>query len=129
MSIVLITLAASLLESGQLDEAETHYREALAITTDPSCVATCTGNLAGWALDREQWPEAERLARHGLKLAEELGRKELIAADCQYLAKALARQNRGGEGRCHAERAVAIFTELRSPDLADALAVLAECQS
>jgi len=37
------------------------------------------------------------------------------------------RQGRGGEGRRHAERAVAIFNELRSPKLAEAQPVLEEC--
>jgi tetratricopeptide (TPR) repeat protein len=131
VAIGLSDLADALRLSGQLDEAETHYREALAIATalpDLSGVATYTGNLAELALDREQWAEAERLARQALRLADELGRKELIASDSYRLAKALARQSRGGEGRSHAERAVAIFTELRSPDLAEAQAVLAECQ-
>ena len=81
------------------------------------------------ALDRQQWPEAERLAREALDLALALGRKELIASDCWRLAQALARQGRGAEGRCHAERAVAIFTKLRSPELAKAQAALAECLS
>ncbi|WP_295456306.1 hypothetical protein [uncultured Thiodictyon sp.] len=53
----------------------------------------------------------------------------MIASDCRRLAKALARQGRGAEGRCHAERAVAICTELRHPDLAGAVATLAECQA
>jgi tetratricopeptide (TPR) repeat protein len=126
------SLAEMLRESGQLDEAETHYLEALAIAKalpNPEGVSNHTGNLAELALDREQWPEAERLAREALKLAEELGRKELIASDCSRLAKALARQGRGGEGRCHAERAVAIFTELRSPELNRAQAALDECLS
>ncbi|MHC4180213.1 MAG: tetratricopeptide repeat protein, partial [Planctomycetota bacterium] len=112
------------------DEAETHYREALAMAKGlpyPDGVATFTGNLAALALDREQWPEAERLAREALKLSEGIGRKELIAEDSAHLAKALARQGRGAEGRGHAERAVAIYSELRSPDLARAQAALDEC--
>jgi tetratricopeptide (TPR) repeat protein len=123
-------LAIALHGSGQLDEAETHCREALAIakTVDyQEGVTAYTGRLAEFALGREQWPEAERLAREALKLAEAIGRKEAIAADCGHLAKALARQGRGAEGRCHAERAVAIFTDLRSPRLAEAQAVLNEC--
>ena len=96
---------------------------------DPEGVATYTGNLAELALDRGHWQEAETLAREALSLSEPLGRKELIAEDCHRLANALARQGRGPEGRCHAERAVAIYTELRHPDLAAAQATLDECRS
>jgi tetratricopeptide (TPR) repeat protein len=131
-AIVLNSLAQVLRESGQLDEAEIYCREALVIAKglpDPEGVAIYTGSLAELALDREQWPEAERLSREALNLAEEVGRKELIAYDCWLLAKALARQGRGVEGRCHAERAVVIFTELRSPDLIKAQAALDECLS
>ena len=81
------------------------------------------------AEQRRQREEAERLAREALTLSEPLGCKELIAADCRRFAEALARQGRGAEGRCHAERAVALFSELRSPDLAEAQATLAECRS
>ncbi|HKH44880.1 MAG TPA: tetratricopeptide repeat protein [Thermoanaerobaculia bacterium] len=123
-------LAGVLRESGQLDEAEAHLREALAmakILPDPEVVAFCTGNLAELALERKQWQEAELLSREALKLSEEVGRKELIASDCWRLAKALARQGGGAEGRRHAERAVAIFTKLRSPKVVEAQAALNEC--
>ncbi len=126
------SLADAMRSDGQYDEAEGYYREALAITRDlpdPEGVAVCTGKLAALALNREDWPAAERLAREALALAEPLGRKQMIAALCQWLAKALTRQGRGAEGRCHAERAVALFTELRSPDLAEAQATLAECRT
>jgi tetratricopeptide (TPR) repeat protein len=126
------SLAEALRQSSQFDEAESNYREALAIAKGlsyPEGVTNCTGNLAELALDREQWPEAEHLAREALKLAEEVGRKELIANDCRILAKALAQQGRGAEGHCHAERAVAIYTELRSPILIEAQAALDECLS
>jgi len=116
---------------GQINEAETHCREALAMAkalSDPDIVACFTGHLAKLALARKQWPEGERLAREALKLAEELGGKVFIASSCRFLAKALARQGRGAEGRCHAERAVTIFAALRSKVLAEAQAVLAECQ-
>ena len=85
-------------------------------------------NLAELALDREQWQDAEGLARDALLLAEKVGHKEPIASHCMRLAKALARQNRPSEGLHHALRAVATFTELRSLDLAEAQAVLAEYQ-
>ncbi|MDS4032016.1 MAG: tetratricopeptide repeat protein [Candidatus Contendobacter sp.] len=117
---------------GRIDEAETHCREALAMAKalpDRECIAAFTGHLAELALDRQQWPDAESLAREALKLAEALGNKEMIAYSCWRLAKALARQGRGAEGRCHAERAVAIFAELRSKELAEAQAMLAECQA
>jgi tetratricopeptide (TPR) repeat protein len=130
VSIDLNALANALRLQGLLDEAETYFREALAIAKDVGYlegVANFTGSLAALALDRKQWPEAERLASEALKLDEEIGRKELIALDCGRLAKALVRQRRGGEGIDHAERAVAIYTELRSPDLAWAQAVLNEC--
>jgi tetratricopeptide (TPR) repeat protein len=123
-------LARVLREAGQLNEAETYDRQALAIdkaSSDLEGIAFCTGSLAELALDREKWAEAERLSREALKLAEEINHNYLIAFDCWKLAKALARQGRGSEGRCHAERAVAIFTELRSPELIEAQAALAEC--
>jgi hypothetical protein len=87
------------------------------------------GHLAELALVREQWTEAESLSREALKLAEEVGHKPLVAYDCWRLAKALARQGRGAEGRSHAERAVAMFTELRSSKLAEAQALLEECSA
>ncbi|MDG4606779.1 MAG: tetratricopeptide repeat protein, partial [Candidatus Contendobacter sp.] len=125
-------VANTLRNLGQIDEAETHCREALAMAktlSNPDGVACFTGYLAELALAREQWPEGERLAREALKLAEELGGKVFIASSCRFLAKALARQGRGAEGCCHAERAVAIFAALRSKELAKAQAVLAECQA
>lgn len=130
VATVLNDLADVLRQSGQLDEAEKHYREVLAIgkgLSEPEIVAVSTGNLAELALDRKLWSKAESLSREALKLAEEIGRKDMVAGICRYLAKALARQGRGAEGCCHAERAVVILTELRSPDLIQAQAVLAEC--
>ena len=115
---------------GQFDKAESHYREALAISKalpEPEGIAISTGNLAELALDREQWPKAERLAREALKLIENIGNKDQIAFDSWCLAKALARQGHGSEGLSYAERAVAIYTELRSPHLGNAQAVLEEC--
>lgn len=132
LAVGLNDLAVTLRKSGQYEEAESLYREALAMARSlpyPEGVAYMTGNLAELALDREYWPEAENLAREALKLSEPLGRKDLIAGGYSNLAKALARQGRGSEGLCHAERAVAIFSELRSPNLADAQKILAECRA
>ena len=63
------------------------------IIKDDEGIAIYTGNLAALALDREQWAEAESLAREALALAEKVGRQELIASDCHRLAKALLKQN------------------------------------
>lgn len=85
MTIGFNDLAVALHDSGLLDEAEIHYREALAIAEDGGYtegVSYITGNLAEMALDREQWSEAEHLAREALKLAEDVGRKEVIASVC-----------------------------------------------
>jgi tetratricopeptide (TPR) repeat protein len=52
--------------SGDYISAERDYREALRISkkiNDREGVASYTGNLAELALDREQWAEAESLAR------------------------------------------------------------------
>ena len=107
-----------------------------------------TGNLAGLALDREQWAEAESLAREALTLAEKVGRQELIAWDCRVLAKALLRQSRSRlqrdeideqeksrqrrdlqEAEGLSRRAVEIFTRLRYGDLPEAQETLAEIES
>ena len=111
--------------------AEGHYREALRVARavcHAEGVANFTGNLAGLALDREDWPTAETLAREALPLSEAVHRQELIALDNHRLAKALVRQGKAAEALPHARRAVEIFTRLGVPsDIADAQATLAEC--
>jgi len=91
-------------------------------------VANYTGNLAGLALAREDWPGAETLAREALPLSEKIGHQELIAEDCRRLAQALVRQGQAAEALPHARRAVDIYTKLGSPDLAAAQATLRECE-
>jgi tetratricopeptide (TPR) repeat protein len=117
--------------SGDYEAAEHDFREALRMARKANYregVAANSGNLAELALDRQDWLAAEQLAREALPLAEAVGRLELIAGDCQWLAKALARQGRKAEGLPYAQQAVTIFTKLRSPDLAEAQAVLKECE-
>ena len=112
--------------------AERDYREALRIAKknkNDSLIATPLGNLAALALDREQWAEAESLAREALPLAEKVGRQELIAWDCHVLAKALLKQNRDlDEALPLSRRAVEIYTRLRHPDLQEAQETLAEIE-
>ncbi len=118
--------------SGDLDAAEGHYREALRVAravSDDEGVATYTGNLAELALNRGDWPTAESLAREALPLSEAVHRKELIAFDNYRLAKALERQGQAAEALPHAQRAVEIFNRLGLPNLADAQAVLDECEA
>jgi tetratricopeptide (TPR) repeat protein len=116
--------------------AERDYREALRIAKvnkNNELIANYTGNLAALALDREQWAEAETLAREALALDEKVGRLELIALDCARLAKALLKQGvRGASLQLalqHARRAVEIFTRLRQQDnLQEAQETLAEIE-
>lgn len=120
--------------------AESDYREALRIVKrikDDEGTAVFTSNLANLKLEREQWAEAESLAREALELAEKVGRLESIASDCQYIAKALLKQNQAGqinnlslqEAARLARRAIEIFTHLRTPDdLQEAQETLAEIE-
>lgn len=116
--------------SGEYKAAERDYREALQVAHTVSYaegIATYTGNLAALALVRKDWSGAETLAREALFLSEKVGRREMIAIDCQHLAQALLRQGRIADAMPHACRAVEVLAQLGSPDLAQAQAVLREC--
>jgi tetratricopeptide (TPR) repeat protein len=127
----------SLADAEQLNKeypaAERDYREALRIAKiikNDEGIATYTGNLAELALDREQWAEAESLAHEALALAEKVGRQELIAGDCDRLAKALLKQNKNlEEALSLSRRAVEIFARLRHPDLQSAQETLVEIET
>lgn len=77
VAIVLNVLANAEKLSGDIAAAEGHYREALrvarAVGYDEG-VATYTGNLAAFALDRKDWPAGEALAREALPLSEAVHR-------------------------------------------------------
>lgn len=132
VAIGLQALCTAELSAGKLADAERDCREALRIAKKVNhleTVATCTGDLAALALDREDWVNAEALVREALAFAEKVGRKEIIAFDCSELARALSRQGRKQEARPYAQRSVDIYAELCSPDLDWARDVLRECQS
>jgi len=115
-----------------LDHAEGLWREALRIYSklrDRSGIAACTGNLADVFLARENWAAAERQASRALRLSGDLGRQELIAENHRQLADAMLHLNRAAEALHHAQEAVAIFSRLRAPDLAEARVTLAACEA
>ncbi|HWT02623.1 MAG TPA: DUF4062 domain-containing protein [Pyrinomonadaceae bacterium] len=129
--IGLITLAEAERYSCDYSAAERNYRDALRIAKRlkyQEGVAHCIANQAELALIRENWPNAEALAREALGLSEALGRIDLIGLVCQRLAKSLARQGRPHEGLPYARRAVSIYSKLRVTELEESPAVLKECE-
>ncbi len=118
-------------EVGNYIAAEHGYYEALEIyqkSNKQPELLICTSNLAKLAVDRGQWFQAEQTARETILIAMQIGRQDVIAECSCTLAKALTRQGRKAEGVPYAQRAVAIYTKLRSRHLANAQAVLKECE-
>ena len=125
-------LAGAEAESGDYAAAERDYREALRIDRavgNAEGEAVVTGNLAALALDRKDWPGAETLARQALALSQKVGRLELIASNCQRIAKALVRQGKSAEALPYAQRSVEIYERLGSPRLDNARTTLAGCEA
>jgi tetratricopeptide (TPR) repeat protein len=117
--------------SGDFEAAERTYHEALRIAQGAKhaeSIATFTGNLAELALDRRRWQTAELLGREALVWAEKIGRLELIADDCYRIANALVQQSRKQEAIAYARKAVDLHTQLGTPTIATALAMLRQCE-
>jgi tetratricopeptide (TPR) repeat protein len=132
VAIGLNSLAEAERLAGDTAAAARDCREGLRIAhkiNDREGVAVYTCHLADLALDRERWPEAERLAREALALAEKLGRADLVGSDCYHIAVALLRQDRPAEALPFARSAVEMSTRLRTPDLEAARGVLGECET
>jgi hypothetical protein len=115
-----------------ISAAERDTNEALRIANiikNDERITYYTSNLAGLALDREQWAAAEILAREALALAERLGGQEAIAVTSNRLAQALLKQNHNlDEALSLSHRAVEIYTRLRHPNLQSAQETLAEIE-
>ncbi len=108
-----------------------HYQEALRIAQHQNleeAVAIYTGSRADLALDREQWVEAEELAREAIGLARRVRDRELTAMNYWRMAQALARQEQFAKGLSFARRAVELFASLHSPVLAKAKETLRELE-
>jgi tetratricopeptide (TPR) repeat protein len=132
VAISLNDLATAEKDAGNFPAAEEHYREALRVARAVDYaegIAYVTGNLAGLALVRRDWPTAEILAREALPLSEAVHRQELVAYDCLRLALALLQQEKAAEALPHAQRAVEIDTRLIHPDLEAARRILTQCRA
>jgi tetratricopeptide (TPR) repeat protein len=130
VAIGLCALAGAETDQGDLDDAEKHYLEALAIAEASHYsegVASYLTNLAAVANRRQAWPAAEGLAREALPVSETVGRKDLIAWTCLELSVALLKQGKKDEARAYHERCFALYTTLGSPRLRNAIDRLREC--
>ena len=128
------SLAEAKERSGDVVGAERDYREALRIWKilgEREGVAIATAALGGLALTGKRWNDAETLTREALSLAEQVGRKVLVGFYSGRLAQALIRQNRKLEALPYAQRAVDLYSALRSTesDLNWARGILHECES
>ena len=131
IAIVMDSLATA--EQMMLDysAAKSNYLEALRIAEEinnQEVLAYVKGDLAELALTQNDWPTAAQYAREALPLSEWVGRLDLIALNCRRLAQSLVLLRGQAEALPYAQRAVTIFTKLRSPELAEAQAVLKECE-
>jgi tetratricopeptide (TPR) repeat protein len=133
VALALISLSSAEYSNKDYLTAELYCREALRIVKinkNDEYIVNVTGNLAAISLHREQWAEAESLAREALAMAEKVGRQELIGYYSNVLAQALLKQNKNlDEALSHCRCAIEIFSRLRSPEkLKEAKATLAEIE-
>jgi nucleoside phosphorylase/tetratricopeptide (TPR) repeat protein len=131
-AIILISLANAESGNNDFESAYCDYKEALRIAKKVNYqegIVYITCSLAEIALNHERWVEAESLAREGLALAEKVGRQELIASDCHFIAKALLKQKINlYDALTLCSRSVEIMTRLRYRELPEAKETLAEIE-
>ena len=116
---------------GDFAAAEHDYQIALQIAEkvgDREGTAASVSNLAVLAASRKDWPVVEQLNETRLGNGGERSTAGNYRRQLQISCFALARQNRKAEGMPYAQRAVAIYTQLRSKGLAAAQATLKECE-
>ncbi len=116
---------------GNTNAAEQYRKKALEVarkTRFSEGVAAYTGLLSELALTQGKWSQAELLAREALAQSEKINRRILVARDYRRLAQALLEQERAVDASHFAEKAVAIFKHLHSPELSMADAILKQCK-
>jgi len=132
-SCIINDMAVLQRKMGDYAASERDFMEAIRLASvlgDPEGTVTYSGNRAELKLDEQKWCEAESLARDALSLSEAIGRIELIAANCERIARALHRQIvSSDEALRFAQRAVALYTQLGSKDLEEARITLRECEA
>ncbi len=126
----LSNVGSALIKLNRLDEAEQPLRDALAMalaSDDPTAEVLARGHLAGLALARGQFAEAEREALAAVALAETLPARSPSAAAYGTLAEIRRAQKRPQEAINFGRQALIFAREQgRLYDLREALTSLAE---
>ncbi len=130
--VAVYDLAKVNLASGNYDEAEYYFDEALKISKaieSQEEIAACTGGLAELALHKKNWRRANILASKALEMAEINKSQDTIAINCLRIAKSLLNQNMLTESLPYAQRAKEIFTNLRSKHMYEAENILSTIEN
>jgi tetratricopeptide (TPR) repeat protein len=114
-SVVVLSQADMLARAGDLDAAETRYRELRRLENFPGFPTTGFAatyrNFGKVAEQRGQLAEAEEMYRNALAIYEEVGDREAIAELLRSLGTVEHEQGRWDEAERHYRRALAILKE------------------